>query len=96
MQEQKYYIVEKIEWLNGQLVSSIVGYILSESDADQINVKYNSYALWIRDNRVDLVSGAKSVSEYLVANGPVYDAATSTTNIDGLGLSLVTDITPYI
>jgi hypothetical protein len=85
-----FYIVEKGEFINGQLIYSNIGYTLNQEDADAINATYHStFKHWINSNIVDLQNGTKLVAEYFIDNPPFYNAETTTTCIDEMNLSLI-------
>lgn len=91
--EHCYYVVTKIENINGNITYTSVGYVLSESDAQTINTNYyNNYINWIETNKTDLENGIKLIAEYFTNNVVVFGCCTQTDCIEGLNLSLITNI----
>jgi hypothetical protein len=88
-----YIIVNRIELINNEVKFTPVGYITSENDANTINTNYeNSLGIWLKNNVTELTNGTKSISEYFALNPIVYSAYQETTNISGMGLSLINNI----
>lgn len=87
-----YYIITKIESLNGVTTYTPIGYVESEEDATSINQAHESFQNWVRDNQNDLKEGIITSSSYFDSNPPSYSANWVTTDIEGMGLDLITDI----
>ena len=90
--EDCYYIITKIENINGNITYTCVGYVLSELDVETININYNNYNNWIETNKTDLENGIKLISEFFINTPIVFGCFTQTTYIEGLNLSLITNI----
>ena len=84
-------IIDKIEYINGGVVYTPVGYCVDDAIITQINQDYNSTLNnWIETNRTDLESGVKSISEFFDSI-PVVHIAKTGTNYD-VSLPEITDI----
>jgi hypothetical protein len=90
--EDCYYIITKIENFNGNITYTNIGYVLSELDVETININYNNYNNWIETNKTDLENGIKLISEFFINTPIVFGCFTQTTYIEGLNLSLITNI----
>lgn len=91
--ENYYYIITKIENINGNITYTNIGYyVLSKTDANTINQNYISYNNWIEANKTDLENSIKLISEYFTSNPIVYNNLETTTCIDNFNLSLILDI----
>jgi len=87
----QYYIVEKFECVGDEILTTTLGYINSKDDAIVINNGgYNDLISWLIQYEFDRKSQIKFLVDcpYL----PCYGVRSSTNNIDGSGLSLITDI----
>lgn len=91
-----YYIVEEIQFFNGEIIYINLGYVLSQNDANKVNISYDLYVNWIDLNMNELINGTMQVSEYFISTPIVYSANLKTTCIDGLNLSLITDINSLV
>ncbi len=90
---EHYYIITKIENINGNITYTSVGYVLSKEDSDTINTNYyNNYINWIQTNKTDLENGIKLITEYFTNTPIVFGCFTETDCIEGLSLSLTTNI----
>lgn len=87
----EYYIVEKFEYVDDEIVYTSLGYLNSKDDAIVINNSgYNDLMGWLiasEDNR-KLQAVTLSECTYL----PCYGVRSSTNNIDGTNLTLIADI----
>jgi len=92
-----YYILNKTHIVNNELVYEPVGYLTNMDNTLLINYKYETtYLLWVNNNKTDLENGSLQINNYFNSFGTVYDCNTETTEINGMSLSEITDITPYI
>lgn len=92
-----YYILNKTHIVNNELLDEPVGYLTNIDNALLINYKYETtYLLWVNNNKTDLENGSLQINNYFNSFGTVYDCNTETTEINGMSLSEITDITPYI
>ncbi len=92
-----YYILNKTHIVNNELVYETVGYLTNMDNTLLINYKYETtYLLWVNNNKTDLENGSLQINNYFNSFGTVYDCNTETTEINGMSLSEITDITPYI
>jgi hypothetical protein len=89
---EHYYIITKIEIINENITYTNVGYVLSELDVETININYNNYSNWVETNKNDLENGIKLISEFFINTPIVFGCFTQTTYIEGLNLSLITNI----
>jgi hypothetical protein len=88
-----FYIITKIEVVNYVLTESYVGYVVDGNDAATINAThYDSYTSWIGSNINDLKNGVIAAISYFDSNPVVFHCNLATTCIDGMGLTLITDI----
>ena len=72
-------IISKIEYINGGIVYTPVGYSVDEVLCDTINSDYDStLGNWVETNKTDLESGVKSISEFFDSTAFVYIAKTGT------------------
>ena len=84
-------IIDKIEYINGGVVYTPVGYSVDEVLCDTINSDYDStLGNWVETNKTDLESGVKSISEFFDSI-PVVHIAKTGTNYD-VSLPEITDI----
>lgn len=92
--ENCYYIITKIENINGNITYTSVGYVLSELDSQTINANYyyNNYINCIETNKTNLENGIKLISEFFINTPIVFGCFTQTTYIEGLNISLITNI----
>ena len=87
----EYYIVEKFECVDDEIVYTTLGYIDSKDDAIVINNSgYNDLMGWLIEYVFDKESQIKFLADcpYL----PCYGVRSSTNNIDGTNLTLIADI----
>ena len=72
-------IIDKIEYINGGIVYTPVGYSVDEVLCDTINSDYDSsLGSWLETNKTDLESGVKSISEFFDSTSVVHIAKTGT------------------
>ena len=91
-----YYILKKIELVEGNVQHNDVGYIADSVKAASVSSAYFSgLGAWIDTNKADLISSTTTMSDYFGSNPASYRACSTTTYIPE-GLSLITDVTPYI
>lgn len=92
-----YYIINKIEENNGQLIYTPIGYVTEKSDRDAINSKYEStFGAWVESNKSELENGSIYLSDYFILDSNVHSCKQKMSSIEGMGLSEITDITPYV
>ena len=88
-----YNIISKIEFINGTVEHTPIGYTINVSDYNSINSNYEStLGDWLRTNKTDLESGNIPVSDYFNNNPICYVAYQQTNNIDDMNLTEITDI----
>ena len=93
----EYYILNKIELVDGNVNFTTLGYLTNMEDCALINSKYEStYGSWIESNRSGLEDGTINISTFFDTTPAVYETYQHTTSIEGMGLSEITNITPYI
>ena len=84
-------IISKIEYINGGVVYTPVGYSVDEVLCDTINADYDSsLGNWVETNKADLENNLKSISEFFDSTPFVHIAKTGT-NYD-VSLPEITDI----
>jgi hypothetical protein len=88
----KYHIINKIQYINNQMVYTPIGYTLNQSDADIINNKYQSFDDWVDNHISELNNGTISIYEYFDANPIIYNSHLVTDNIDNMGLTEIINI----
>jgi len=89
-----YYIIRKIHADVNDLEYTPVGYVLSSDDAQYIDDD-ESKALaeqWMGENIADLKAGILTPADYFKTAEPFYIDGYSAGNIDGMGLSEITDL----
>jgi hypothetical protein len=87
----EYYIVEKFEYVDDEIVYTSLGYLNSKDDAIVINNSgYNDLMGWLIEYEFDRETQIKFLVDcpYL----PCYGVRSSTNNIDGTNLTLIADI----
>lgn len=82
----EYYIIDKIEYLNGEVVYTQIGYTTDPLFKDQINEMYNDFFIFVNENKTGLESGTASISEFFTNGNYIYSNNTKTTSIDDMGL----------
>ena len=84
-------IIDKIEYINGGVVFTSIGYCVDDAIISQINSDYDStLGNWVEINKTDLESGVKSISEFFNLT-PIIHVAKTGTNYD-VSLPEITDI----
>jgi hypothetical protein len=87
----EYCIINKIEYVDNQVIYTPFGYTADMNECEQINSTYYSgFTNWINENKTDLENGTKSISEFFQNNPKVYEANMQTTSIGGMDLNLIT------
>lgn len=93
----EYCILNKIELVDGNVNFTTLGYLTNMEDCALINENYDStYGSWIESNRSGLEDGTINISAFFDTTSVVYKTYQHTTSIEGMGLSEITDITPYV
>lgn len=83
-----YYIIEKMECVGDILVSTELGYTISNSDTLQINASgYNDFNQWLITNEQNRKDGIVELCDSMLL--PCYCVRSSTTNISHTGLSAI-------
>ena len=86
-----YFIVEKIECVNDELVCTEIGYVLTHQDCEYINNNgYVNLINWLTANEVNRKLQEVTLSE--CPYFPCYGSRSSTNNIDNTNLSLITNL----
>lgn len=92
-----YYIITKIEMKGADMVQYPFGYTTSEEDSIAVVKHYDEcIGDWILTNIDDLESGVINISELFETNPLCYSSSWTTTNIEGMGLTEIIDITTLI
>jgi hypothetical protein len=95
--ETYYHIISKTECINNIVQQTNIGYTDSLQDASIINANYEiTLGNWIRMNKALLETGITNMYSYFMPNQKVYNAQSKATCIDGLGLTLITDINTLV
>ena len=86
----EYCIVNKIEYINGNVIYTPVGYVTDMNECQLINdTYYLGFENWIESNKTDLENDNISISVFFQDNPKVYEADTQTTSIEGMNLNLI-------
>jgi len=88
-----YYIIEKIECLEGEVTRSPIGYTMDESKAELANATSADYHSWISENIKDLESQTITVSDYFNNNPSCYACGWTTKLLGKCGIPEITDYT---
>ena len=92
-----YYIITKIEMDGDDMVQHPFGYTTSEDDSIAIAKHYDEcIGDWILTNIDDLESGVINVSKFFETKALCYSSSWTTTNIEGMNLTEIIDITTLI
>lgn len=87
-----YHIITKIDYNNNTVEQTPIGYTLTQSDADIINNKYQSFDDWVVNHISELDNGTISITEYFDGHPIIYHAYLVTDCIDDMGLSEIINI----
>ena len=88
----RYTIIDKIEYNNGILYTSI-GYIDNNPQlVSDVNSFYENFENWINTNKIDLENGVVNISEFFINSPFVYSANTEVDDIEGYGLIEIKNI----
>ena len=85
----EYYIIDKLELIDGVLVHTSVGYLTSQEDVDAALEITTQFEDWVDTNKADLENGTLTVADYFNTYGTSYVCNTVTT--DASNLTLITD-----
>ena len=92
-----YCIVNKIEFINNNVVYTPVGYLTNMVDCESINNKFeNTYNQWIIDNKTDLENNNISISQFFDTTPVVYLAEQRTESVEGMNLNEILDTSEMI
>lgn len=81
--EQEYYIVSRIELVDGKYTQSQIGHVTTTEDRDKINQDYDStLGAWIKENIDGLQDGSIEISEYFNEDDVVFSAKQVTNYVD--------------
>lgn len=83
----EYYIIDKLELINGELTHTPIGYLTSQTAIDSISDKLNIFENWISLNRTDLENGFMGLSDFFQTNNHYYVCNTVTSSIGDMGLN---------
>lgn len=87
----EYYIIDKLELINGVVVYTPVGYLTSQEDVDAAPEITTQFEDWITTNKTNLENGTLIISDYFNTYGPSYACNTITTSIEGMEIDLITN-----
>jgi hypothetical protein len=80
-----YCIITKIQIIEGVLTHTPFGYTVDTAIIESINADYGTtIGQWIEDNKTQLISGDKIISEYFIGITHKYSAKTTATWNQGL------------
>ena len=89
----EYHIISKVQFIDNTVKYIPIGYTLNTDNCDIINYNYDTtLGSWVEINKTELENGSKMISEFFINTPYVYDARYSTTSIEGMGLSEITDV----
>lgn len=88
----EYYIIDKLELINGELIHTPIGYLTSQTALDSISDKLNTFENWINLNKTDLENGSMGLSDSFQTNNHYYVCNTITNYIDDMGLTEIINI----
>lgn len=87
----EYYIIEKLELINGVVVYTPVGYLQSQQEVDAAPEVCTCFSEWCISNINELNNGELTLSDHFNSHGKSYVCNTITTSIEGMGIDLITD-----
>jgi hypothetical protein len=87
----KYYIIDKLELIDGVLVHTSVGYLTSQEAVDAAPEVTTHFEDWVNNNKADLENGNITLSSHFDTHGKSYVCNTTTTSVNDMGLSEITD-----
>lgn len=88
-----YCIIYKVEFVDGEVAHTPVGYTTNEEDCHTLNSNYDStLGDWIQSNISDLENGSKTMGDFFQNTPYVHHARAKASTIEGLGLEEITDI----
>lgn len=87
-----YYIINKIELIDNEVVQNPVGYTTSKDDIDNIEDELNLFTNWVVYNSDKLTSGEYDIYQFFSGHTEVHQLGWVTNCIDGLDVPLITDI----
>lgn len=89
----KYFIVNKVELIDGVMTYTPIGYTTSENEASTINSNFNSsLGSFIEENKNELQSGSILLSDFFDDTPLVNYAEQITTSVQGMELSDLTGL----
>lgn len=89
----KYYIIEKMEAVDGEIVKTNIGYAADGVDMSKMFETHYIHYNWILSNIDGLEDGTVKLVDYLIEQGGVvYTAPFNTDVVEGMGLDLIPDI----
>jgi hypothetical protein len=90
----EYYIINKVHVINGGVVHTPIGFTLNINDVDTLNNNFdNTLGVWINANKSDLEQGIIQPTVFFESIPEVFYARQRTTDISGMNLNEITDIT---
>jgi|TARA_R110000737_G_scaffold309092_1_gene317314 hypothetical protein len=90
----RYFIVNKIENVGGELTFTEVGYVTDINDCATINEKYEStLGQWFTDNTEGLTDGSVTISGFFDVTPYIYNAKDEISSIEESDLVEITDVT---
>ena len=85
----QYYIIDKLELIDGVLLHTSVGYLTSQEAVDSAPEICTCFDDWVNNNKADLENGNITLSSHFDTHGKSYVCNTVTT--DSSSLTLITD-----
>lgn len=92
----EYYIIDKLELIDGVLVYTPMGYLTSQEDVDATPEITTHFEDWVDSNKTDLENGTVLLSDYFDLYQKSYVCNTISTSVDGMGIDLITDTSVLI
>lgn len=89
-----YYVIRKVHSLNNELTYTPIGYVLTLEDSEYIHDEVNEAKAeqWLISNYLAIKSGSINPASYFDTNPPFYIWGWDTLNVDGMNISLITDL----
>lgn len=91
------YVISKIELIDGMLVYTPIGYVLDKLSADLVISKYEStLGNFLKQNISSLENGSVLLSDFIELNQVFHTVSSSTTSVEGMGLSEILNLNEYL
>lgn len=88
-----YFIINKIQLVNGSMKYTPIGYTTDSSESASVNTNYeNTLGTWLTSNVSGLETGTTLLSEFFDVTPTVYSAGQKTSSVEGMGLNDITGL----